>query len=146
MFQTLGKLLGAKTPQRRSPVYAEPVISSPLTRRTADSEKKHSYTRIFRWRLPDGHTEEPRSVEIVGSFSRWQRIPLERDGKMGAWHTTVHHIPGNKTHHYMLLIDGKPAYDKMCDGLASPHGFDEEQFQLETEKGPRVLMLFAQTK
>ena len=89
---------------------------------------------------------EPQSVEVVGSFSQWRRIPLERDGKLDAWHATVHHIPGNKTHHYMLLINGEPAYDKTCDGLAVPHGPDEEQYQLSTDRGPRVLMLFAQTK
>jgi len=46
----------------------------------------------------------------------------------------------------MLLVDGQPTYDKTCDGLAVPRGFDEEQFQFPTEKGPRVMMLFAQTK
>jgi hypothetical protein len=146
MFQKIGNLFSSKPAQRTSPVYREPVISSPLMRRTAESEKKHSYTKIFRWRLPEGHTEEPRSVEVVGSFSRWQRVHLERDSKQGAWHATVHHIPGNKTHHYMLLLDGHPAFDKTCDGLVVPHGFEEEQFQLATERGPRVLMLFAQTK
>jgi hypothetical protein len=30
--------------------------------------------------------------------------------------------------------------------LAVPHGAEEERFQLKTDKGPRVMMLFAQTK
>ena len=126
MFSKIGNLFGSKPPQRSSPVYQEPTITSPLSRRSPDSERKHSYTRIFRWRLPEGQTEEPQSVEIVGSFSQWRRVTLDRDGKLDAWHAMVHHIPGNKTHHYMLLINGKPAYDKTCDGLAIPHGFDEE--------------------
>jgi len=46
----------------------------------------------------------------------------------------------------MLLVDGKPTYDKTCDGLAVPHGPDEERYQMPTDKGPRVMMLFAQTK
>ena len=46
----------------------------------------------------------------------------------------------------MLLIDGKPTYDKTCDGLAVPHGVEEERYAYPTEKGPRVFMLFAQTK
>jgi hypothetical protein len=46
----------------------------------------------------------------------------------------------------MLLIDGKPTYDKTCDGLAVPRGTDEERYQVTTDKGPRVMMLFAQTK
>jgi hypothetical protein len=109
-------------------------------------ENKLIFSKVFRWRLPDGQTHEPVSVEIIGSITHWQRVPLTRDGKLDAWHVTLHHIPGNRTHHYMLLVDGKPAYDKGCDGLAVPHGFQEEQYQLQTDKGPRVLMLFAQTK
>ena len=73
-------------------------------------------------------------------------MPLMRDGVLDAWHVTLHHIQGNRTHHYMLLVDGKPAYDKTCDGLAVPRGPDEERYQLTTDKGPRGLMLFAQTK
>jgi hypothetical protein len=133
-----------KPPQRSTPVYQEPTNGSPLKRR--DDPNKHSFSKVFRWRLPDGQTDAPSSVEIVGSFTKWQKVPLHRDGMLDAWHATVHHIPGNRTHHYMLLIDGQPVYDKTCDGLAIPHGFDEIQFQLATDKGPRVLMLFSHTK
>jgi hypothetical protein len=59
---------------------------------------------------------------------------------------TLEGIPGKRTHHYMLLINGQPAYDPACDGFAMPMGFDEEQYALQTEKGPRVLMLFSQAK
>jgi len=123
----------------------EPSSASPIRRRD-DHEQKQSFAKIFRWRLPDGETKAPNTVEVVGSFTRWQRVPLHRDSVLDSWHATVHHIPGNRTHHYMLLVDGKPTYDKTCDGLAVPHGFEEEQFQLATDKGPRVLMLFSQTK
>ena len=109
-------------------------------------ENKQVFSKVFRWRLPDGQTSEPETVELVGSFSHWQRVPMQRDGKLDAWHVTMHHIPGNRTHHYMLLVDGKPTFDKTCDGLAVPHGHQEETFQLQTDRGPRVLMLFAQTK
>ncbi len=96
--------------------------------------------------MPAGQTIQPKSVEVVGSFSQWQKVPLTRDSVLDAWHATLHHIVGNKTHHYMLLIDGKPTYDKNCDGIVVPHGPEEERFQLMTEKGPRIFMLFAQTK
>lgn len=46
----------------------------------------------------------------------------------------------------MLFVDGKPAQDKHCDGLAVPHGAQEEHCALQTARGPRVFMLFAQTK
>ncbi len=112
----------------------------------AQQPSKQVFSKVFRWRLPDGVTEEPKEVHVVGSFSHWQKVEMTRDGKLDAWHVTLHHIPGNRTHHYMLLVDGKPTYDKSCDGLAVPHGFQEEQYQLQTDRGPRVLMLFAQTK
>jgi hypothetical protein len=73
-------------------------------------------------------------------------VPLIRDGVLDAWHVTLHHIQSNRTHHYMLLVDGKPTYDKTCDGLAVPRGSDEERYQVMTDKGPRVFMLFGQTK
>ncbi len=71
---------------------------------------------------------------------------MQRDKVLNAWHTTVNQIPGNRTHHYMLLVDGQPTLDGNCDGLATPQGFDEQEFALETTRGPRVLMLFSQTK
>lgn len=118
--------------------------ASPLQRDSG--ERKQVFSKVFRWRLPDGQTKEPATVEVVGSFTHWQKTSLIRDGVVDAWHVTLHHIQGNRTHHYMLLLDGEPAYDKTCDGLAVPHGPLEERYQLQTEKGPRVLMLFAQTK
>jgi hypothetical protein len=139
-----GNFFNRKPPQKGP----APVRETPTTtiRPRDDRDQRQSFSKVFRWRLPDGQIDAPQNVEIVGSFSRWQRITLHRDSVLDAWHATIHHIPGNRTHHYMLLIDGKPAYDKTCDGLAVPHGFDEERFQLMTDKGPRVLMLFSQTK
>ena len=45
-----------------------------------------------------------------------------------------------------LLVDGQPTNDKNCDGYAVPHGLNEEQFAMQTPRGPRLFMLFAQTK
>ena|ERR1043165_1823230 len=135
----------SKKPPQKGPSAIRETPVSPIRQRD-DREQRQSFSKVFRWRLPDGHDEAPKLVEIAGSFTRWQRVPLHRDSVLDAWHATIHHIPGNKTHHYMLLVDGKPTYDKTCDGLAVPHGFDEERFQLATDKGPRVLMLFSQTK
>jgi hypothetical protein len=59
---------------------------------------------------------------------------------------TLHDVPCNRTHHYMLLVDGQPVRDEHCDGLAIPRTSQEAQYQLTTPRGPRVLMLFAQTK
>jgi hypothetical protein len=35
---------------------------------------------------------------------------------------------------------------KTADGLAIPHGPQEEKHQLMTARGPRLFMLFAQTR
>jgi hypothetical protein len=111
-----------------------------------DTTRGQTFSKVFRWRLPSGITKEPETVEVVGSFTHWQPTKLQRDSVLDAWHITLHHLVGNRTHHYMLLVDGEPAYDKNCDGLAVPHGPEEERYQFMTDKGPRVFMLFAQTK
>jgi hypothetical protein len=145
MFRNISSIFGRKPASKGGPLLPEGYSTgSPLQRDPAHS--KAVYSKVFRWRLPDGHTQEPSSVEVVGSFTHWQKVALMRDSVLDAWHVTLHHIVGNKTHHYMLLVDGKPTYDKTCDGLAVPHGADEEKYALNTDKGPRVFMLFGQTK
>jgi hypothetical protein len=144
MFQRLGSFFGDKPPQKGAPLIQEPPSSvSPLQRAPVD--RRPTYSKVFRWRMPDGQTTPPKTVEVAGSFNHWQRVPLVRDGVLDAWHVTLHHIQGNRTHHYMLFIDGQPTYDKTCDGLAVPIA-QEEPHAVKTDKGPRVLMLFAQTK
>jgi hypothetical protein len=143
MLHKLSSMFGG-SPRRKTPLLSEP--SSRPRSAMSDQPRQQTFTKVFRWRLPDGETEEPGSVEVAGSFTHWQKVSLHRDGLIDAWHVTVHHIPGNRTHHYVLLVDGTPVFDHACDGLAVPHGFQEEQFALPTDKGPRVLMLFAQTK
>ena len=120
--------------------------SAPALARPSPPQRGLTFSKVFRWRLPDGQTAAPASVEIAGSFTHWQKVPLTRDSELDAWHVTLHHIPGNRTHHYALLVDGQPVYDKNADGLAIPHGAQEEQFQFMTERGGRVFMLYAQTK
>jgi hypothetical protein len=144
MFQRIGKFFGGKPAPKSGPVMAETASSGGSGQQ--DAERRQIFSKVFRWRLADGQTHEPTTVEVVGSFTHWKKVPLIRDGVLDAWHVTLHHLQGNRTHHYMLLVDGKPTYDKTCDGLAVPRGPDEEHFQVMTEKGPRVLMLFAQTK
>jgi hypothetical protein len=114
-------------------------------RHTAE-ERKQTYSKVFRWRLPNGQTHEPAMVEVAGTFTSWKKVPLTREHAGDGWHLTLHHIPGHRTHHYMLLADGKPVQDRYCDGLAIPHGAQEEHFAIATPRGPRVFMLFAQAK
>lgn len=108
--------------------------------------RKLVFSKIFRWSLPKGETQKPTTVEVVGTFTEWKKTPMARDHAGQGWHLTLHQIPGNRTHHYMFLVDGKPVQDKHCDGLAAPHGAEEEKYAIATPRGPRVFMLFAQTK
>jgi hypothetical protein len=145
MFESFGNFFQRPPPVKGGPLIREPASAAAAPRRDA-SAGKPAYSKVFRWRLPDGQSQAPASVEVAGTFNHWQKVALTRDSALDGWHVTIHHIQGNRTHHYALLIDGKPAHDKNCDGLACPHGPEEERFQVMTDKGPRVMMLFAQTK
>jgi hypothetical protein len=145
MSQSYGNFFERKPPQKSAPIFAEPPRKANGSA-LASAENRPTYTKVFRWRLPEGQTREPATVEVVGSFTHWQKVPLVRDGALDAWHATIHQIEGHRTHHYMVLVDGKPAYDRTAEGLAVPHGPQEEQYQLITPRGPRLFMFFAQSK
>lgn len=110
----------------------------------ARSQAKPTYSRVFRYK-GDAQHKHPHSVEIVGSFTHWRPVPLAHHGAHN-WQANIENIEGNKTHHYMLLVDGQPAPFPDSDGYAKPEGPQEEQYALTTARGPRVYMLFAQTK
>jgi hypothetical protein len=145
MTQNFGNAFLKKPSHKHEPVLPEPVVRPALGGK-AHTAPKPAYAKIFRWRLPEGRTQEPATVEIIGTFTNWQKVPLTRGHKMDGWQVTVHDVPAHKTHHYMLLVDGQPAHDKNSDGLAVPHGPLEKRYQLMTDRGPRLFMLFAQTK
>jgi hypothetical protein len=145
MIQRIGSFFGRKPTHKSGPLIPESPAAA-MQPQHDNAERRQTFSKVFRWRLPDGQTHEPTTVEVVGSFTHWQKVPLVRDGVLDAWHVTLHHLQGNRTHHYMILVDGKPTYDKTCDGLAVPRGPDEERYQVATDRGPRVMMLFAQTK
>jgi 1,4-alpha-glucan branching enzyme len=104
--------------------------------------RKHAFSKIFRWQSSNGHA--PSKVEVAGTFSHWKKLPLKREVS-GGWELTLHQIPGNRTHHFMFFADDQPVKGQ-SDGLAVPQGSDEEQFAITTMRGPRVFMLFSQTK
>jgi len=110
------------------------------------TELKLTFTKIIRWQLPDGQTAEPAAVEVAGTFTNWRKTPLIYDHAMRSWQVILQNIPGNRTHHYMLFADGKPVEDPHSDGMAIPTGAQELQFAIPTARGPRVFMLFSQTK
>ncbi len=104
------------------------------------------FTKVFRWPVPAGQTPQPTTVEVVGSFSGWRKVPLAYDKVTKTWWVSLDNILSNHTHQYVIVVDGKPSYDKTCDGLAAPQSPEEAKWQIDTAKGPRVMLLFAQTK
>ena len=145
MLQRIGNFFGRK-PATKSGRLIPEAPPAGLPPQHDDVERRQTFSKVFRWRLPDGQTHDPATVEVAGSFTHWQKVPLTRDGALDSWHATVHNIQGYKTHHYMLLVDGKPAHDKHADGVAPAQGPQEEKYQIMTPRGPRVFMLFAQSK
>ena len=109
-------------------------------------DQRFGFTKVFRWPVPTEQTPPPTTVEVVGSFNEWRKIPLSYNSPSRTWQLILNNIQGNHTHRYVILVDGKPSYDKTCDGLTAPQSPNEAQWQIETPKGPRVMLLFSQTK
>ena len=109
-------------------------------------DQLQGFTKVFRWPLPSDQTPLPATVEVVGSFSNWRKISMVYEPITRTWQATLHNIRSNQTHRYVLLVNGKPSYDQTCDGLAVPEGPDETKWQITTPRGPRVMLLFSQTK
>ena len=145
MLEHLGDFLCLKAPRKSEPLVPESFLDRSSMRKNF-SGRMQGFSKVFRWRLPDGQTCEPASVEVVGSFTNWQKVPLAHDNVHDVWQIMLNDIRINRTHRYMILVDGQPAYDRYNDGLALPQGPEEEQYQIMTDKGPRVFILFAQTK
>ena len=143
MSQQFGNFFNQKRPQTDGHAVHKPV-GAPLPAKPP--VRKPVFSKVFRWQLPDGETLEPAAVEVIGTFTKWQKVPLARKNAHDAWQVTLNEIPSHRTHHYMILVDGKPARDDNNDGYALPQGPLERKYQFMTDNGPRVFMLFAQTK
>ena len=109
-------------------------------------EPRTAFAKVFRWPVPAEQTHDPKAVEVIGSFSGWRKVPMSYDPPSRTWHVTLNDIEGNRTHRYVILVDGKPSYDKTCDGLVAPQTPEENMWGVVTPRGPRVLLMFAQTK
>ena len=40
-----------------------------------NQNRGQTYSKVFRYRLPEGQTREPERVEVVGSFTHWKTVP-----------------------------------------------------------------------
>jgi len=122
------------------------VTTLPCRPEAEKHEQRAGFTKVFRWPVAAGQTAPPTAVEVVGSFSGWRKVPLSYDPPSKTWQVALNNIKGNRTHRYVILVDGKPSYDKTCDGLVAPQTPDEAKWQIETPRGPRIMLLFSQTK
>ena len=109
-------------------------------------EPRTGFTKVFRWPVPPGETPAPTTVEVVGSFTDWRKVPLSYDPPTRTWQILLNHIEGHQTHRYVILVDGKPSYDKTCDGLVAPQTPQEAKWGIQTPRGFRVMLLFSQAK
>ncbi len=117
---------------------------TPHRPRTEPVDQQIGFTKIFRLPVPREQSPQPTTVEVVGSFSDWQRVPLAYNKPTRTWETALS-LKNNHTHRYVFLIDGTPAYDETCDGLTAPQSPTEAKWQIPTAHGPRVMLLFART-
>ena len=146
MIDAIMHYVESKTHTKTTTPEARVAPKAPPGPEAQHHQQPYGYTRMFRWPVAAGQTPQPRTVEILGSFTDWRRVPLAYDSPTKTWLTTLNNIQGNHTHHYVVLVDGKPCYDKTCDGLVVPEGPEEEKWQIATPRGPRVMLMFGQTK
>ena len=105
-----------------------------------------TFNKVFRWEPARPQDPPPAEVAVIGTFTDWQPVPLRKDRAGQAWQLALNQLPGDRTHRYMLLADGRPVSDPLADGLAVPETDQEKAWALSTARGPRLFMLFSQTK
>lgn len=69
--------------------------------RERGSEEVQEPAQSFRFVL---HEPDAQRVEMVGDFTKWRRIPLERVGSEGYWEVHAMIAPGD--HRYVFIVDG----------------------------------------
>ena len=70
---------------------------APLSPEAEHHQPQYGYTKVFRWPVPAQQTPQPTTVEVVGSFTDWRRVPLVYDNVTKTWLTTLNNIPGVTT-------------------------------------------------
>ena len=146
MIDAITNFIESKNSLRTRPPEARIIPTARLRSEAEKREQRTGFTKVFRWPVPADQTPQPTTVEVAGSFNGWRKVPLSYDSPTRTWQIALNNIEGNRTHRYVILMDGKPSYDKTCDGLAAPQTPDEAKWPIATPKGPRIMLLFGQTK
>src|SRR5271157_3209051 len=137
MIDSLTNFIENKGRPRTRPPVASILPAVPRRPEAEKREQRTGFTKVFRWPVPADQTPQPAMVEVVGSFSEWRKVPLSFDPPSRTWQIIMENVGGNRTHRYVMLVDGKPSYDKTCDGLTAPQSPDEAKWQIATPRGPR---------
>jgi hypothetical protein len=146
MIDTITNFIERKDRPRTRPPVASILPTVPRRPEAEEREQRTGFTKVFRWLVPADQTPQPTTVEVAGSFSGWSKVPLSYDPPSRTWQVILNDIEGNRTHRYVILVDGRPSYDKTCDGLVAPQTPDEAKWGIATPRGSRVMLLFGQTK
>ena len=146
MIDAITQFTETKDRPRTRPPGARITPTALLRPEAEKREQRTGFTKVFRLPVPANQTPQPTTVEVAGSFNGWRKVPLRYDPPTRTWQIALNNIEGNRTHRYVILVDGKPSYDKTCDGLITPQTPDEAKWQIPTPKGARVMLLFSQTK
>ena len=146
MIDTSTNFIENKNKPRTKPPVARFVPTLPHHPEADKHEQRTGFTKVFRWLVPPDQTRQPTTVEVVGSFNGWRKLPLIYDPPNRTWRVTLNDIEGNRTHRYVILVDGKPSYDPTCDGMVAPQNPEEAKWGIATPRGSRLMLLFSQTK
>src|SRR5882672_9691897 len=104
MFDTFDNPTGGNARRTgRSPVRDS--LTDVTERRKHTSRHGPTFSKIFRWQPSDPNAATPVSVELAGSFTDWRLLAMTQDAVTNTWQLTLHGIPGNQTHRYMLLVN-----------------------------------------
>ena len=69
-----------------------------------DRSQQFGFTKVFRWPVPAEQAPKPTTVEVVGSFSEWHKLPLTYDAPTKTWQLIQRDIPGNHMNRYVMLV------------------------------------------
>ena len=146
MIDAITNFIESRDKSRTRPPVARITPIVPPYTEVRKGERQTGFTKVFRWLVPPDQTPQPTTVEVVGSFSGWRKLPLIYDPPSRTWQVTLNDIEGNRTHRYVILVDGKPSYDQTCDGMVAPQNPEEAKWGIATPRGSRLMLLFSQTK
>jgi len=136
MFETFGNLFGRKPASKGGPLIREPRPAIAAARSDAGARDK-LFSKIIRWRLPDGQRNRPIPWRLLARSRIGKKSAPSRQ-RPGSWHVALHHIQGIAR--IITCCWWMAAHLRQtCDGLAVPHGLEEEKIPGHDRQGAKNL-------